>query len=316
MYQPTTRLLTVLEMLQAQDVVSGTAIARRLEVDRRSVRRYVVSLQDLGIPVDGVRGRYGGYRLGPGRRLAPLILTDDQAVAVALGLLGLRQAGPTFGSQDVDDALARLGRVLPEALRRRVDALGRAISFEPVAAADRPDGTLVARLSEAAIGGRRVWIRYRAADGRETERELDPYGIAVAIGHWYVVGRCHLRRGVRSFRIDRIAAIRPVPASFVAPAGFDVLAYLTRGIAAMPARYLADVRFPVEMTEVVGRVPAAYALFEAEGDVAVRSRVPTDDLALHARWLVGLGLPFEVIDPPELRAALHDLADDIHARAG
>lgn len=316
MYQPTTRLLTVLELLQAQDLVSGAEIARRLEVDRRSVRRYIVSLGDLGIPVEGVRGRHGGYRLGPGRRLSPLILTDDQAVAVALGLLGLRQGGPAVGSDDVEAGLARLGRVLPESLRRRVDALRQAIVFEPVAAGDRPDGSLVARLSVAAVAGHRVWIRYRAADGDETERELDPHGIAVAIGHWYVVGHCHLRRGVRSFRIDRITAFREASASFVPPADPDVLAVVTRGLSTMPSRYVADVRFPVAMSEVVARVPAAYALFEAEGDRSIRSRTPADDLVAHACWLVGLGLPFEVIDPPELRTALRDLADEIRARAG
>lgn len=311
MYQPTTRLLTVLELLQAHDVLSGTEIARHLDVDPRSVRRYVTSLQDLGIPVEGVRGRTGGYRLGPGRRLAPLILTDDQAVAVALGLGLLRHAGPAVDGPVVAAALARLGRVLPETLRMRVEALERSITYESGPASDRPDAALVARLSAAVDFRRRVAIRYRAEDGRETERELDPYGIAVVLGHWYVAGHCHLRRGVRTFRIDRIVELRQTAGSFVPPAGFGAIDHVTRGIATMPSRFMAEVRFAVPITVATARIPAAYALLEPEGEAATRARTPVDDPGAHARWLIGLGMPFVVISPPELRAALRALAVEI-----
>src|SRR5262245_42651045 len=122
MYHPTTRVLAVLELLQARGRITGAELAQRLEVDVRTARRYVETLQDLGIPVEGERGRYGAYRLRPGFRLPPLMLTEDEALAVVLGLLAARRLGLGAATPSVESTLAKIGRVLPAAVRERVKA--------------------------------------------------------------------------------------------------------------------------------------------------------------------------------------------------
>ncbi|MGH3132255.1 MAG: helix-turn-helix transcriptional regulator, partial [Gaiellaceae bacterium] len=129
MLAPTARLLDLLELLQTYPLTTGREIADRLGVDGRTVRRYVTALQDLGIPVEGQRGVGGGYRIRPGYRLPPLMLDDDQAVTVALGVIMARRLGLSSSAESVDGALAKIHRVLPDALRRRVEALEATLDF-------------------------------------------------------------------------------------------------------------------------------------------------------------------------------------------
>src|SRR5882672_1813505 len=138
MLAPTSRLLELLELLQTRPLLTGTEIADRLAVDRRTVRRYIAALQELGIPVEGQRGVGGGYRVRPGYRLPPLMLNDDEAVVVVLGLVAARQVAPAGTTESVDGALAKIHRVLPEALRRRVEALETTLGFTTTAAAGAP----------------------------------------------------------------------------------------------------------------------------------------------------------------------------------
>src|SRR5690349_6876803 len=193
-YSPATRLLAALEIMQARSSVTATELARRLAVEPRSVRRYVMMLQDLGIPVEATRGRYGGYRLRPGFKLPPLMLSDDEALAVTLGLLAAQGLGLGGAEPAVDGALAKIERVLALALRERVRGL-------------REDW--VSLFSAAAHNGQRVRMRYGPREGEESERALDPYGLVYRAGRWYVVGYCHLRRAVRVFRLDRVLAAAP-----------------------------------------------------------------------------------------------------------
>src|SRR3712207_2698876 len=149
MYHPTTRVLTVLELLQAHGRLSGPELAARLEVDLRTVRRYVTMLQDLGIPVEGERGRYGGYRLRPGYKLPPLMFSDDEALAVTMGLLAARRLGLAATAPAVEGALAKVERVLPPALRGRVAAVQQALVTDLPPARDVPASGTVLTLSEA-----------------------------------------------------------------------------------------------------------------------------------------------------------------------
>src|SRR5262245_25315554 len=138
MYQPTTRLLTVLELLQARPYLSGAELARRLEVDGRTVRRYVMMLQDMGIPVEATHGRHGGYRLRPGFKLPPLMFTEEEALAVTLGLLGARQMGLAATAPATEGALAKIERVLPLAVGERISGLQETIGFTQRAAHPAP----------------------------------------------------------------------------------------------------------------------------------------------------------------------------------
>src|SRR6266702_7910332 len=130
MYHPTTRVLTVLELLQSHRQISGPKLAERLEVDIRSVRRYITMLQDLGIPIETERGRYGTYRLRPGFKLPPLMFTEDEALALTLGLLAVRRLGLAAVAPAVEGALAKVERVMPATLRARIQAVQETLIFD------------------------------------------------------------------------------------------------------------------------------------------------------------------------------------------
>src|SRR5690348_11473314 len=175
-YSPATRLLAALEIMQARSSVTATELARRLAVEPRSVRRYVMMLQDLGIPVEATRGRYGGYRLRPGYKLPPLMLTDDEALAVTLGLLAARRLGLENAAPAVEGALAKVERVLPLPVRERVQALRDTVALDAAPVEQAPAEWLL-RFSSAAHLGRQLAITYRSHSGEETDRLIDPYGL-------------------------------------------------------------------------------------------------------------------------------------------
>lgn len=315
MYNPATRVLTVLELLQSHDHLDGAELARRLEVDRRSVRRYIVMLQDMGIPVEGLRGVEGGYRLRPGFKLPPLMLTEDEAVAVTLGLLSAQRLGAGIAPAAVDGALTKIGRVLPRALRERIGALRAALALEPATDLSPPDGRLLVELSAAAAQEHSVRVQYRAESGNETDRIIDPYGVAYRQHYWYVAGHCHLRRAVRLFRVDRILRAQPTELTFQRPPDFDCLAFATRSIATQPGRWQFEVLLELSLDEARRRVPGGYGLLEPEkGGVLLRGEF--DDLDELSRFLVQLDCRFSVRGPEELRDALRRLAAEIAACAG
>src|SRR4051794_24604254 len=168
--RPTTRLLALLEVLQARDWIGGAELARRLEVNGRSVRRYIAMLEEIGIPVEAARGRAGGYRLRPGYKLPPLLFTDEEAVALALALQGVPRLGLALSLEAVTGARAKLERVLPLGLRERVRALEGSVALEPGQPIAPAEGGLVATLGQAVARGRRVRLRYCSERGEETER--------------------------------------------------------------------------------------------------------------------------------------------------
>lgn len=314
MYNPATRVLAVLELLQSHDHLDGAELARRLEVDRRSVRRYIVMLQDMGIPVEGLRGIDGGYRLRPGFKLPPLMLTGDEAVAVTLGLLSAQRLGAGISPAAIDGALAKIGRVLPRAVSERVGALRDALALEPVAALSPPDGGLLVELGVAAAQERSVRLQYRADSGNETDRVIDPYGVAFRERYWYVAGHCHLRRAVRLFRIDRIVRAESTDLTFHRPQDFDCLAFVTRSIATQPGRWHVEVLLDLSPEEARRRVPPGYGLLEPE-EQGVLFRTEYDDLDALSRVLVRLDCRFSVREPDELRGALRRLAGRLTAAA-
>jgi predicted DNA-binding transcriptional regulator YafY len=314
MYHPTTRVLTVLELLQTRRQVSGPELADRLEVDVRTVRRYVTMLQELGIPVEATPGRGGGYRLRPGYKLPPLMFTDDEALALTLGLQVTRRLGLASAAPAVEGALAKLERVLPEQLRGRVSAVQRtlAIAIPPSDVTANP--ALVTAISAAAEERRRVTLRYRSGKREETERVIDPYGLVYLGRRWYVAGYCHLRQDLRVFRLDRISACEPASGSFERPAAFDGVAFVERALATVPDIWSIEVLLYTTIEEAQSIVPATHATLEPcpEGVILRCSR---NDLDATASFLVGLGIPFRVHRPDDLRAALLRLAARIERTA-
>ncbi len=316
MQTPTARLLELLELLQARPLTTGGEIAHQLEIDRRTVRRYVAALQELGIPVEGQRGVGGGYRVRPGYRLPPLMLSDDEAVVVVLGLIAARRQGLDSDSGSVDGALTKIHRVLPDPLRRRVEALETALGFTATPRAGAPvTGDTVLLLADAVRRGRRVRTAYRSYAGERTRRELSPYGLVVHAGRWYLAAHDHLRDDLRTFRVDRMRSPRLLDASaLTAPEGFDAVEHVSRSLARVPWGHEVEVLLDLPVDRAARRLPPTIAeLVEAEGGTLLRMRV--DSLDWMAGTLASLGCTFEIRSPEELRTSVRTLADRLASSA-
>jgi predicted DNA-binding transcriptional regulator YafY len=314
MASPTSRLLELLELLQTRPLTTGSEIAGRLGIDARTVRRYIGVLQGLGIPIEGQRGVGGGYRIRPGYRLPPLMLADEEAVVVVLGLLATRGSGAD-GPDAVDGALAKINRVLPSTLRRQVEALEETLGFTRTTGGAPADAAAVLLLADAIRRRRRLRTAYRSFSGEESERELSPHGLVVHSGRWYLAAHDHLRDDLRTFRVDRMWRTALAEGAAVPPPdGFDTVAYVTRSLASVPWKWEVEVLLDLPLDEAARRIPATLAelLDDPEGTI-LRMRVSTLDWM--ATVLAGLGCDFTIRRPDELRASVRALAERLAAQA-
>jgi predicted DNA-binding transcriptional regulator YafY len=313
MYHPTTRVLTILELLQARPSLSGADLAARLEVDRRTVRRYIAMLQDLGIPIEAMRGPLGGYRIRPGFKLPPLMLGDDEALAITLSLIAARRQGSAVGALAIEGALAKIERVLPDGLRARLQAVQSVVAFSTTTVPLQPHGEMIMAISAAAQQQQRVLLRYQSGE-QETVRSFDPYGLVHHWDRWYTVGWCHLREDLRVFRLDRVRDATPEDVTFIRPPDFDSLAYVLDSLATAPWSWSVEVLLETTLEEARQRIPPGNAIVTpvAEG---VLVQLGVDRLDWMARTLMLVGCPFVVRRPPELRDALRQLAAEAAAMA-
>src|ERR1051326_918547 len=302
----TSRLLDLLELRQNRPVTSGGQIAGRLAVDRRTVRRYITALQELGIPVEGVRGPGGGYRMGPGYRLPPLMLTGDEAVIVVLGLMAARRLGLEGENGTAGQALAKIGRVLPGPLRSRIEAVQATVGFTVPARPGAPAAPeAIPSLAEAIWQRQRVRASYQAAAGRLTAREFSPHGLVIHSGYCYLVAYDHGRHAMRTFRLDRMRHItRTGKPAAAPPPGFDAVTYLSRSLARTPWPWQVEVLLDAPASQMAQHLPATLAeLTPAGGGTLLRMRVTSLDWM--ASVLAGLECGFTIHQPEELRASVH-----------
>ncbi|MGN9807190.1 helix-turn-helix transcriptional regulator [Micromonospora sp. L32] len=305
MSHPAGRVLAMLELLQSHHRLTGVELADRLRVDERTVRRYAATLVDLGIPVTAERGRYGGYRLRPGYKLPPLMLTDDEAVAVLLGLVAAERLGLGTEEPATATALAKVRRVLPAPLAERLAAVQDHLGFtlRRTDPALRPATGTLLTLGAAARQRRRVTLDYRSWRGDPSRRQLDPYGLVFHAGRWYVTGYDHLRDEVRTFRLDRIGAVSTGPETFAVPDDFDPVAQVTRSLAGVPYAHSVEVLLETDLVAARRRIPPSVGeLAEVADGVLLRTRA--EHLDGMAQLLAGLGWPFTVLRPDALRDAV------------
>jgi predicted DNA-binding transcriptional regulator YafY len=313
MSRPTARVLATLELLQTHGRMSGASLSRRLEVDPRTVRRYIVTLEELGIPITAERGRDGHYALVSGFKLPPMMFTDDEALALAVGLQAARGIGLAEAHVAVAGALAKLERVMPAGLRRRVRAVGETVAIGLSRSTPPGDNRALGALSEAAQTESRVRLRYRSRPGEETERDFDAYGLAYRSGCWYALGWCHLRRGLRSFRLDRIQSVRPGSTRFTRPEGFDALAHLVHSVATLPRAFSVEVLLKTDLQTAQRELFPAVGVLEWEGrGVLLRGEV--ESLPWFARELARLPFDFQIRKPSALRRAVRVIARRLLAR--
>lgn len=314
MYNPTMRLLAILEVLQSRGEVSGHDLSQLVEVDERSIRRYIMLLRDMGIPIEAVRGRGGGYMLQHGFRLPPLMFNNDEITAVTIGLMLMRELG-SASSLAVESATAKIERVLPAELHEHTLALRESLIFDhvnlrTVAIADEH----LLTFSRALYQGFCLDITYQSGDGEISERRIAPYGLGLYARTWYAVAYCYLREDMRVFRLDRVHSVALSPEKFTRPADFDTKGFIFNWLAQMGGTYTCEVLLdaPLEVAREV--IPASLGILEREGEQTLL-RCYTDSPQWLARYLMRFELPFKVRQPEELRAALRTLADEIRASA-
>ncbi|CAL9499430.1 helix-turn-helix transcriptional regulator [Streptomyces sp. enrichment culture] len=319
MSRPVSRVLTLLELLQSGGVRTVAELADRLGVGERTVRRYVDHLVDLDIPVESVRGRYGGYRLAPGHRMPPLMLTDDEALAVLLGLVAGRRTGITAAAGTAGEtAAAKVRRVLPERLRHRLDAVLDSLTFTTAPAGTAaPEAAVLLPVADAVRHHRPLAIRYtggRGGSGGSGERTVYPYGLVAHAGRWYVTGRDLSAGAERTFRLDRIDTARVLPGTFAPPPGPGPAERVLTTLATAPHRHEVTVRVRGTAEEVRARLPGSVAVVtpadegDGEGGAWCRVEIRAERLDWVPGVLASLDRPFVVERPDELRGLVADLA--------
>ncbi|GAA3143986.1 YafY family protein [Planomonospora alba] len=313
------RMLRLLSLLQSRREWPGAELARRLGVSVRTVRRDVDRLRELGYPVEGTTGTAGGYRLASGRDLPPLLLDDDEAVAIAVGLLTAADGTVAGVAEASVRALAKLQRILPARLRRRFDAVADAVAPVPRAGLPRVDPEALAVLATACRDREMLAFGYRSRSGTATSRRVEPYALVSTHGLWYLLAYDPARRDWRVFRVDRITGPRPVGWRFTPrePPDPDARAYVSRTVAAAPYRHSARVTVRLPAEEVRARLPTTMpGKVEAVDAGTSVIRLGADSPHVIVRELAALGADFTLDGPPELRAHLRAAARRLLAAAG
>jgi len=317
------RLLRLLSLFTVRRSWGGDELAQRLGVTPRTIRRDVERLRELGYQVRAVPGPYGGYELGAGAGLPPLLLDDDAAVAVAVGLRAV--AGGAVGGMEgagMEEAAVRaaavIERVLPGRLRARVDALRAAVvplrGVRPDAAAVRPE--TLALLALACRDGERIRFGYTDAEGTASSRHAEPYRLVVTARHWYLVARDLDKGEWRSFRLDRLERPHPTGQRSRPADPPDAARFVAEGIASGAYRYQAKVLVAAPADVVAARIPGLGAVVEAVSESACLVISGSNSLDMIALHFASLDLPFTPLEPPELRARCAALSGRLGEAAG
>lgn len=315
MPRPTARVLALLELLQGSDVRSARDLAERLGVDERTVRRYVGHLTELDVPVETVRGRYGGFRIAAGAHLPPLMLTDDEGLAVVLGLAEVVRSGPSSAARAAAEvAAAKIARVLPARLADQVRGLRGTSSTDAAVRPSEVSTEVMLSATSAAEEGRPLRLVH-GQDASTTERTVLPWGVVAHSRRWYLVGLDSRSNAVRCFRLDRVERIEPLPGHFDRPVDADPEAELLKSLAAAPREHLVRVEVRADEDRLRRTLPASIATIRPTRDV--RWKV-VELQAARLDWVAGvlvqLDAPIRIIEPPVLRDEVRALARRALAR--
>lgn len=289
-------------MLQSSVGASGPELAKKLEVDVRSVRRYITMLRDMGIPVESETGRFGNYYLRPGFRLPPLMFDNNEILAVIMGLISIR---PLLSAES---AILKIERVLPDMLRQQARALQQTLTFHLPLSQPLPS-TIISTLSIASYFHQQMWIEYHNPNHDLTTRIFDCYGVVYHNGFWYAIGFCHLRDDMRIFRLDRIVQIKLLTTTFNPPNDFDPLDYLLKQIASLPHIWFIQVLLKTTMTQVQ-HISPMLGHFE-HTDKGVLFTMRAERLEWAARFLISLEWDMVILTPPELRDEMRRIGAQI-----
>src|SRR5688572_15733806 len=300
---PTARALLALELLQARPGITADQLGERLGVTERAARRYVAILREAGIPVESVRGRYGGYTLGRGTRLPPVVFTQAEALGLVMAVLDGHPGAAGDATDLVGSALGKVVRALPERVAREAAVLREHASATPERRPVRPDPATTSALVAAVAARQRVVVTYRSEAGNTWDAEVDPWAVVVRHGRWYLLCHSHLADATRTYRVDRVRDVRQLTQTFEPPAELDPVAGLEENLGT-GWEYATRVVFDRPLAEVAPWIRPPMGRLEAldDGCLLVGS---TSNPAMYAQdWLARVPLPFRVEGGPELRAAV------------
>ncbi|MET8766948.1 WYL domain-containing protein [Streptomyces sp. NPDC004658] len=308
---PTARALRALEILQARPGTTAGELAERLGVTERAARRYVGILREAGITVESTRGPYGGYRLGRGTRLPPVHFTQSEALALVMAVLGGRAAA---ADDLVGTALGKVVKALPESVGRQAALLREYAAAAPDPYAVRPDPAVTGELVAAVAARRRVSVTYRGESGDEWEAEVDPWSVVVRHGRWYLLCHSHRAGAIRTYRVDRVRAVRPTARGFVPPEDLDPVAVLEENLSlgwVFPTRVV----FAAPLADVAPWIPAPMGRLEPSGDGCVLVGSTRNPAVYAQEWLARVPFAFRVEGGEELRSAVAELGARFTAAA-
>ncbi|MFF8311665.1 helix-turn-helix transcriptional regulator [Streptomyces lydicus] len=317
MLETSARLLRLLSLLQAHREWSGAELADRLAVTPRTVRRDVDRLRELGYPVHSAPGTAGGYRLGAGAELPPLLLDDEEAVAVAVGLRTAAGGGVEGIEETSVRALAKLEQVLPHRLRRRVGAL-TAFTVPMPTGGPRVDAEVLTELAHACRDCRQLRFDYTAHDGTVSGRTVEPHRLVCAQRRWYLVAWDTGREDWRTYRVDRIVPTPPHGPRFTprTPPAEDLAAYVSQGVSTRVYARQATVLLHASAEQAAARISPSAGVLEAVDEAHCLLRTGAHTLEMMVVHLVMTGFDFEVREPPELVDRLREIRDRLSRALG
>jgi len=300
---PTARTLMVLELIQNSPGITADQLGDKLGVSDRAARRYVAILREAEIPIESVRGPYGGYRVGRGLRLAPLMFSATEALGLVMAVL----EGPRGADDPVENALGKIIRVLPEPIARSTDAMRRVSARGPDPGARTPDPEITAALVSHSTACRRIVIHYRRHYGEEWPMDVDPWAVVVRRGRWYLLCWSHTKNSQRVLRIDKVTKVEPQSTEFIPPADLDPLAAVEEHLA-MGWKYPIEVIIDAPRDEVGRCISRSMGRLEAIDETHTRLLASTDEPYWYASQLTSLPSPYRILRSPELKTAARNLA--------
>jgi predicted DNA-binding transcriptional regulator YafY len=311
---PTARALLALELLQGSPGISGERLADKLGVSERAARRYVGILREAGIPIESVRGPYGGYRVGRGLRLPPLIFTATEALVLVMAVLdGHHNASdPT---DLVGSALGKIMRALPEPVAAQAEAVRRSTAPAPDRAAARPDPDTTTALVQACASRRPVRMSYRSEAGSQWNMVVDPWAVVVRHGRWYLLCWSHAARARRAYRIDRAGDVQLQDSTFSPPDDLDPVAML-EGHLAVGWEYETEIVIDAPFESAARCVSRALGRLEPIDAESSRLTGSTGNPAWYAEQLAVIPAPYRIVRCPELQAAVRVLGQRMLAAVG
>ncbi len=303
-----TRLINLILMLQRRPGQKAADLANQLGISIRSIHRYFEMLDELGVPVYAERGPYGGFSLARGYKLPPLVFTPEEAVAISLGTSLVGEMWSQLYHEAAQGALVKLENVLPDEQRQEIAWAQRSLVATRINRNIENLAPMLEKLRRAARENRRVNMLYHSGSNPHgSQRELDPYALAHHQGWWYVVGFCHLRQELRTFRVDRIAELSLTAHTFPPPEGFDIRAYMAREIQGEP-QITVRMRFVPQFSHLALYGSGYWASLENQPDGSIEVTFNAPEINSAASTALAYGPSVTVLEPPEVRKLVRDWA--------